>query len=135
MSVPGKPSDRRQLRRFGLTVAIGFTLIGSLSWWRGHTVAPATLWAMATLMIVPTLAAPMLLAPVERGWLTVGAWLGWINTRIILTVLFYVVVTPIGMVMRIFRDPLDRRLHEAGTSYWNRRPVRPFDAADYLRQF
>jgi hypothetical protein len=134
MSVQSKPSDRRKLRRFGLTVAIGFTLIGSLSWWRGHTVAPATLWGVAALMIVPTLVAPMLLAPVERAWLTVGEWLGWINTRIILTALFYVILTPVAVVMRLFRDPLDRRLHE-GTSYWNRRPARPFDADDYLRQF
>ena len=65
----------------------------------------------------------------------VGNGLGWVNTRIILTALFYVVVTPAGVVMRFFRDPLDRELSEARASYWSRRPVARFDPKSYQRQF
>jgi len=102
----------RRLRRFGLTVAVGFTLLGGLSWWRDHTIAPRVFWILAALLAVPAAVAPALLGPVERGWLTLGGWLAWVNTRIILTGVFYLVVTPVGVVMRRFRDPLDRRLRQ-----------------------
>jgi hypothetical protein len=135
MSAPATPPDRRHLRRFGLTVATGFLVIGTVSWWRDHTIAPRVFWLTAVLLGAPALIAPALLAPVERRWLIVGEWLGWINTRILLTALFYVVLTPIGLVLSFFRDPLDRRLGEVRKSYWIRRPARPFDAASYHRQF
>ena len=135
MSTVSEATTRQHLRKFGLTLAIGFTVIGALSWWRHHTVAPTILWALAVLNGVPALVAPTTLGPVERVWMKVGNALGWINTRIILTALFYVVVTPAGMVMRLFRDPLDRELSETQVSYWNRRPATPFDPKTYQRQF
>jgi hypothetical protein len=130
-----KTADRRKLRRFGLTVAIGFTTLATISWWRGHTVAPTVMWSLAAVLLAPAIVAPMALAPVERAWMTLGGWLAWFNTRVILTVLFYVVVTPVGLIVRMFRDPLDRQLSEAGTSYWIRRNVQPFKAENYQRQF
>lgn len=135
MSTVNSRPNRQHLRRFGLTVAIGFTLIGALSWWRQHTVAPLVLWTLAVLNGAPALVAPAALGPVERVWLAVGNGLAWVNTRIILTALFYVVVTPVGVLMRVFRDPLDRELYEARASYWIRRTVAPFDPKNYQRQF
>ena len=55
------------------------------------------------------LVAPRLLAPVERGWMRFAEVLGRINTRIILTLLYCVVITPVGWIVRRWRDdPLDR---------------------------
>ena len=125
----------RRLRRFGLTTAIGFTLIGSLSWWRHHTIAPLVLWSAAIVLAGPALFAPALLAPVERRWLELGNAMAWFNTRLVLTALFYVVVTPIGLLIRLFHDPLERELNDAQPSYWNRHVVAPFQASNYHRQF
>ena len=104
--------DRQHLRRFGLTIATGMTVIGAVSFWRDHTVAPTMMWTAAVLIGVPALVAPAVLARVERAWLMFGNLLAWVNTRIILTVLFYVVVTPVGVCVRLFRDPLDWQLSE-----------------------
>ncbi len=79
--------------------------------------------------------APRTLGPVERAWLAVGAVLAWVNTRIILTLLFYVVVTPVALVMRLFRDPLERRLDRDSASYWVRRPAAVIDPKRYEQQF
>jgi hypothetical protein len=135
MSSVSTGTDRQRLRKFGYTVAIGFTVIGAVSWWRHHTVAPIVLWSLAVLNGVPALVAPKVLRPVERVWMIVGDYLGWINTRIILTALFYIVVTPAGLLMRLFRDPLDRELYETRASYWSRRAVTQFDSKTYERQF
>src|SRR4051812_12472312 len=127
--------DRKHLRKFGLTTATGFAILGAVSYWRGHTTPPMVMWTIAALLLLPALVAPTILRSVERGWLTLGGYLAWVNTRIILTVLFYAIVTPVGAIMRLFRDPLDRRLEKAQTSYWIRRASTPFDAKSYERQF
>jgi hypothetical protein len=128
-------STPRQLRKFALIVATGLTAVAALSWWRGHTTVPATLWTVAGVLALAGLVAPRILGPVERGWLAVGAVLAWVNTRIILTLLFYVVVTPVAAIMRLFRDPLERRIDKASASYWIRRPAVAIDRKRYEQQF
>jgi hypothetical protein len=122
-------------RRFGLTVGAAFAVLGSISWWRGHQIPPLVLWTMAGLLIVPGLLLPSILAPVQRGWMRFAMVLGNFNTRLILTLLFYVVFTPVGMIMRLFRDPLNRSLRSEGGSNWIRRPQEATDPASYERQF
>lgn len=55
--------------------------------------------------------APMLLAPVYVVWMKLAFLLGWVNSRILLCVIFFLIITPIALIARIFnRDALDRRL-------------------------
>jgi len=130
-----RESSRPQMRRFGLTVALGLTLIGLLSWYRGHTSVPTVLWTIATVLFLFGLIAPNLLVPIQRVWMGLAIALGWVNTRIILSLLFYAVITPTGVVMRFFRDPLDRRLGDGRTSYWVKKDSKPFDPKSYENQF
>ena len=64
---------------------------------------PMRLWAMGpgVFLIVLGAVLPQVLAPVHKGWMWVGHVLGWINTRILLGVVFYGLVTPIGIVFRL----------------------------------
>lgn len=123
-----------RLRRFALTVAAGATIVAGISWWRGHTVVPSLLWSVAAIVALAGVTVPTSLAPVERGWLAVGRVLAWLNTRIILTALFYLVVTPIAIIMRPFRDPLDRRFDAKASTYWCRRTT-GVSRNSYERQF
>jgi len=127
--------SKSELRRFGLTVGGAFVLLGAVSWYRGHEIPPRVLWTAGGLLIVPGLLVPSLLGPVHRGWMAFAMALGHFNTRVILTALFYVVLTPIGLVMRLFKDPLNRSMKPAGGSDWIRREPQPVDAASYERQF
>jgi hypothetical protein len=126
--------DRRQLRDFGLIVGGIFGGMGL--WplvWRGTS---PRLWALAlaVVLVVPALVAPRLLAPAHRVWMTLGWALGWVNTRILLGVVFYGVMTPMGVVMRLFgHDPMRRRLDPAAETYRVRCQPRP--AAHMTRQF
>jgi hypothetical protein len=91
-------SSSTQLRRFGLTVGGGLALVGALSWYRGHTYVPAGLWTIAAALVLLGLTSPRLLRPVERWWSGLATVLGWVNTRIILSLLFYAVFAPVGLV-------------------------------------
>src|SRR5262245_34486992 len=94
------------LRRFGLTVGGIFLLLGVVSRWRGHEIAPRVLWTIGTLLVVPGAIAPSVLGPVERVWMRFAHILGEVNARIILTVLYFIVMWPVGQIMRLFGDPL-----------------------------
>jgi len=127
--------SKAELRKFGLTVGGAFVVLGGISWWRGHELPPRVLWTLAALLIVPGAIAPAVLGPVHRVWMAFATVLGHVNTRIILTVLFYLVMTPIGLIMRLFRDPLDRSLRDRSTSQWIKREPQPVEPERYERQF
>jgi hypothetical protein len=129
-----RTNEVRQLRHFGYLVGGIFGLIGL--WplvWRHQN---PRLWALAlaVALVVPALVAPRILAPVYRVWMAAGEVLAWINTRILLGLVFYGVVTPMGLVMRLMgRDPMRRQLEPAGESYRIRCVPRP--ATHMKRQF
>jgi hypothetical protein len=126
--------DVKQLRHFGYLVGGIFGLIGL--WplvWRHQD---PRLWALAltVILVVPALVAPRILAPIYRVWMLLGEVLAWINTRIVLGVVFYGLVTPIGLAMRLMgRDPMRRQFERAGESYRVRCVPRP--ATHMMRQF
>jgi saxitoxin biosynthesis operon SxtJ-like protein len=124
-----------ELRRFGLTVGTAFAVLGGVSWWRGHHTPPLVLWTLAVALIVPGLVVPAALGPVQRGWMRFGHAVGEVNSRILLTVVFYVVFAPVGFVLRRIRDPLDRSLAGPRESGWMKRAPAPVDRARYERQF
>jgi saxitoxin biosynthesis operon SxtJ-like protein len=123
-----------KLRSFGLIVATGFAVIGV--WpavFRGQHLR---LWALviAVLMCTAGLVYPPILRSVYKVWMGVGEALGWVNTRIVLGVLFYGVIVPIGIMLRLrHKDPMRRKFDRAAPSYRILRTKRP--AAHMQRQF
>jgi Saxitoxin biosynthesis operon protein SxtJ len=127
-------SPRQRLRRFGLTVGTALAVLATISWLRGHTTVPFVMLGVAGVLFLPAVVWPEVLAPVERGWLRLGSVLAWFNTRLILTILFYLIVAPIGFVVRLFRDPLDLAIRDRA-SYWHRRERRSPEPRAYQQQF
>jgi hypothetical protein len=87
------------------------------------------------LLVVPGLLVPRLLGPVERAWMGLAAVLGAVNTRIILTLVYVLVVTPIAWLRRLGGDPLERRLGTDARTHWVPRERGPVDPASYRKQF
>ena len=117
---------KRTLRQFGLMVGGVFLLIGLWPFvWRQETVR---IWAVVpgSLLAIAGLMMPGLLKRVYQGWMWVGHVMGWVNTRIILGVLFYGVVTPMGLVMKLTgRDPMRREFEPDAQTYRVIRQPRP----------
>ncbi len=110
-----------ELRWFGLTLAMPLALLATVGAWRGHTLLPAVLGGLALASAGFALLAPGLLGPVHKRWMEMAHALGWFNTRLLLTVVYFTVMTPTGALMRLLgRDPLDRRLRDR-PSYWVKR--------------
>lgn len=123
----------KQERQFGLIFAAFFAIVAFWPLWPLH--APSMAWLTASIASgAVALICPRLLAVPNRLWLKFGHALGWVNARIILGFVFFVMVTPIGLVMRLFgKDPLRMRSPKS-SSYWIRRE-QPLDPKSLRNQF
>jgi hypothetical protein len=127
---PPAPSNRS----FGLTVGGVLAAAALLSVWRGHTSQAVGASVVAALLIAAALIRPAALQPLAKVWGRIGHALGWLNSRILLTVLFVVIIWPIGMLSRLFgSDPLGRR--RGGDSFWTAYRERLRDRAHYERLY
>jgi hypothetical protein len=113
-------------RGFGLVFAGFFALVSALSWWRDHTGWHYTL-PLAAAFLVVAYTIPGVLAPLNRLWLKFGLLLYKVMNPLVLGLLFFVTITPIGLVMRLFgKDFLRLRMDRQVRSYWiDREPPGP----------
>ena len=126
--------ETKHLRTFGLTVGGIFLILGLWpALWRG---GEPRLWALipGILLAVLGLSLPRSLKRAHKLWMIVGHVLGWINTRIILGITFYGLITPMGLVMRLLGwDSMRRTLVPQADSYRVVRRLRP--PSHMTRQF
>jgi hypothetical protein len=128
---------RRQAtdRSFGFSVGGVFGALAAVAWWRGHETAAAAFAALAVPLVALAAIHPPLLAAPKRLWLRVAHAIGGVNTRALLSVMFYLVVTPIGLVRRLAGgDPLRRRWPPTQTGWVAARP-RLRDPKHYERMY
>jgi predicted membrane metal-binding protein len=107
----GIPTNPRELRQFGLLFsAILVALFGVLlPWLLGHTFPPWP-WAIAAILSAIALILPRALTPFYRAWMRFGLIAGYINTHIIMFMLYYLVFAPLGIIMSLVgRDALLRK--------------------------
>jgi len=93
------------------------------------------LWAISALLIAVYYVVPAWRRPIFRTWLLSVFPMGWVVLHALLSILFYLLFTPMGLAMRLFGyDPMRRHLNPESQSYWIERP-KARDPKDYLRQF
>lgn len=111
--------DEKGYRYFGLTTgAIVITLFGLLIPWVFNLNYPRWPWILGGVLGTWALVAPGTLHPVYAGWMKFGHVMNWINTRLILGILFYGIFLPFGFVMRLMgKDPMHRKLDKAMSTY------------------
>lgn len=104
----------KKLREFGLLTGAVFVLIfGLLFPWMKSSSYPMWPWILALVLGLPALIKPCVLAPVFKVWMKLGHALGWLNSRIILGIVFYGLITPMAWLMKVFgKNPLKQHERE-----------------------
>ena len=98
-------------------------LLAGLKWYRGRLVTAEVLGAIAATLAFVGLLVPALAVQFHRAWMKLAEGLGFVNSRILLSIVYYIAITPFGVVKKIFGgDPLERRAAR-GDSYWIHRSV------------
>jgi Saxitoxin biosynthesis operon protein SxtJ len=128
-----KPSDS-ELRWFaGLWFPALCGMIGWLVFRRMHApVAAMVLWGAGTAISLSGLLFPAVILPIYQGIMRLTFPVGWVMSHVVLAVGYFLVITPVGCVMRIFHDPMQRRFEHSAQSYWIPRE-RP-EQSRYFRQ-
>ena len=123
----------KDTQSFGRAVG-GFCVVASAyEIWRGRTTLAWTLGVVAATVLLLLWIAPRVLTVPSRMWWRVAEALGWVNMRLLLTAFFFLVLTPMGLLARLFGwDPLARR-HRGST--WAPYPGRRRGARHYERMF
>ena len=126
-------TGKKELLHFGLLIGGVLGVLASLFWWKGSCTWPYLVCASGLFLAAGVL-LPSILAPVYKVWMMFAEVLGWIMTRVLLVVLFYLVITPIGVFARLFgKKFLDVRWRDGSESYWRLREPPARDGCE--RQF
>lgn len=127
--------SKSDLKKFGITIGIVLLIISSFLFYNENFLF-IYFAASALLLILTALIHPMLLKPFNKVWMIFALLLGWLMTRVILSILFYLVVTPIAFLAKICgKKFLDLETKKEITSYWEKREVKEKIKIDYERQF
>ncbi len=120
-------TDHQSLRQFGLGMALIISVVFCVllpwlfttpsPWWPAVVVLPLTVLAIFR---------PPAIYPVYRGWMALASVLNYINTRLLLGLVFFLIITPIGITLRLCRKlQYNRRPDPANQSFWTDRVHTP----------
>lgn len=128
--------DRKELRTFGISLGVVCLIWAGVFWWRGNHAPIKWLVGASPVLILLGLLAPAVLYPLHRVWMPVAKGIAKVLTWLLLTLVFFLVFTPYGMIMRLLgKDPLERRIEPGRKSYWIRRERVPFDRDRMSKQY
>ncbi|MCX6639474.1 MAG: SxtJ family membrane protein [bacterium] len=132
-----KQTTNKEIRTWALVFALLLAIIATIQllvWHHGN--GARIFYILAGVFFVPGLLFPVLLRPAYQVWMKFAAALARFNTRLILSVVYFLVFAPIGLILRLFRvDLIKEKFDKSAETYWIRRPQTPFDPSTYERQF
>ena len=130
-----KEDYKSRLRKFGLGLGVILAIIAGLLCWRDRSAWP-WLAAASGLSLLTALAFPRALTPLERLFFKVGRFMAKINTAVILTLVYFIIIAPVSVFLKLIgRDILDSEVEPARESYWEIREDPPFEKDNYDRQY
>lgn len=126
---------KKNLKKFGITMGVVlFAITVFIMIRHKHSIFPTL--TISVLFFLSALFIPNFLKPVYIFWMQLAFILSWVNTRLILVAIFYLVFTPMGLLIRLFRkDLLERKIYKHNSSYWKKKERPVLDRLNYERQF
>lgn len=111
----------REWQKFVAVMGIAANLVAWLSWWRGKVPlpVPVTVASLALVALLAALIQPRWFRGFYRGGMTISFHIGQVIGKVMLTIFFFVVVTPLGLVLRLFgKDLLEMKHNSSDKSWW-----------------
>lgn len=128
-------AGNKAIRNFGITFLVVLSAIGGLLLYKGKPLGYAFV-GFGMLFFLLGWSAPGALRGLYKVWMGLAVVLGFFMSRIILSLLFYLVVTPIGLVMRLVgKDILNQKWDNNVDSYWIKREKTPIDKKQYEKLY
>ena len=127
--------EKKDLRNFGITVGVALSVIGFVLYLSGNSLV-FIFGGAGILLILLAIIYPGVLKPANKFWMILAILLGWFMSRVILVILFYLIVTPTALLLKIAgKDFLKLHTDKNVKSYWEKRDKKNADKLDFERQF
>ncbi|MGR3319932.1 MAG: SxtJ family membrane protein [Candidatus Anammoxibacter sp.] len=129
-------NEKKHIRTFGFGLTVFLALIGGLQIYKGHSSVAVYPFSASLVALCVSLAFPIALKPIYKVMMFAAQAIGWVNTRLLLGIIFYTIFAPIGLFLRLIRkDLLDRKFDKNCDSYWVKRDKQVMDMSRYEKQF
>jgi hypothetical protein len=126
--------SKREVRTTWIGFTVIFAVFGSIALYKGKDWY-LYLYTISALFAFFAAFAPMLLLPLYRQWVKFAMVMAWFNTRLLLGIVYYFVMTPFGLTMRLFgSDLLDEKLDKSAKTYWKEKE-KITDLSRYEKQY
>ena len=126
---------KNDLRKFGITVGVILIAIARILFWKEKQLFEILI-SIGAVLFVTGLTMTVILKPIYWIWMIFAIIIGWIMTRVILSLIFYIIFTPIGLTARLFgKRFLVLRCDRMIDSYWNYRTINRPNQESYENQF
>ncbi len=126
--------EKSYLRKFGITLGMILIIISGFLFWKEKE-SFQILLTIGVVLSVFGFAMPVALKPIYWIWMIFATILGWVMIRVILSLLFYTIITPIGLISRFFgKQFLELKWNRTNRTYWNYRSDKP-EKGNYEKQF
>ena len=127
-------SSRKDLKNFGFAIGFILLIIGLSLFVRGKDLF-VYFFSIGSILIILGGITPFILKPIYKIWMIFAVIIGWIMTRIILSVLFFSIITIIGLFTRLIGKDFLNLKSKSNESYWNIRNKEHELNQDYEKQF
>lgn len=128
-------SSKSELKKFGLTIGIVLLIISTVIFLKSHTFSWYLIIA-GFILILSGFFFPVVLKPFQKIWMGLAVLLGWVSTRVILSLLFYLVMFPIKLISKLSgKNFLDLKIEREKASYWNYRVKQQYNPENSEKQY
>lgn len=133
-AVAEESPSKSELRKFGVVMIVGFGLIGGFLAWTGRMTPAVVCWGVGAGMGLLAILLPGPARPVYRVWMAVARFLGRINTTILISLFYIVMITGLGLIFKVIRRDALRLRRGSAESYWVPKQLSK-DPASYFNQY
>tara|TARA_Y100000310_G_C20491684_1_gene719561 strand:+ start:457 stop:870 length:414 start_codon:yes stop_codon:yes gene_type:complete len=127
--------EKGDMRKFGITVGIILLMISALIFWKEKE-SFKYFFGVGILLLLSGIWIPFYLKKLYWLWMVLATILGWIMTRLILSLLFYLIITPMGLILRLFgKQFVELKWEKGRRTYWNYTPENYYEKENMKRQF
>ena len=129
-------NEKKQIRTFGIGLVVFLSSFGAIKYYKTESEEYFYLFIASFIILCLSIIKPYALKHIYKGAMFMAHVLGWINTRIILSIIFFFIFSPIGIVLRLIKkDLLNRKIDSNCATYWQKRTKVTFEKSHCERQF
>lgn len=125
-----------EAKKFGVILGVGLLLLAGYFLWREHPMRAYVVGGIGAASLLLPFVIPPLWLKIFRLWMKFAEGLSWVMTRVILSVFFFLILTPVGLFMRILgKNPLDLKFRDNKATYWIDKPKGEYTVERYKRLY